>query len=118
MHYYVYSFYIVIKQKITVNYLKLQSLSQVQLEHYKTHIDNCDYVQIGCMNTGCSKQVLRKNMYLHEEECMYRLMPCKKGCGLPVPAKDANSHKCVEELKQRLESKSDLLFRDLLHTNR
>ncbi len=44
-------------------------------------------------------------MYSHEKECMYRLVPCKRGCGLPVAAKDASNHKCVEELKNRLQSK-------------
>ncbi|XP_072043538.1 uncharacterized protein [Amphiura filiformis] len=83
--------------------------AKVQLEHYKTHISDCDFVQINCMNTGCAKVVFRKNMYSHEKECQYRLVQCKRGCGLPVASKDASNHKCVEELKNRLQKLEDNL---------
>ncbi|KAJ8037704.1 E3 ubiquitin-protein ligase PDZRN3-B [Holothuria leucospilota] len=75
----------------------------IKLEYYDTHVNQCGFVPLKCMNTGCDVTVLRKDMLAHEKECLFRLVICKKGCGFPVSAEQQDNHSCVQVLKMNME---------------
>ncbi|XP_071477780.1 uncharacterized protein [Diadema antillarum] len=77
-------------------------LNGIKLEMYDKHQQNCDYAPIKCLNTGCGETVLRMNMLAHEQNCKFRLIMCKKGCGLPIPMEQSKKHNCLEELKHSM----------------
>ncbi|XP_063962010.1 dentin sialophosphoprotein-like [Lytechinus pictus] len=74
----------------------------IKLEMYDRHVQNCDFAPIKCLNTGCGQTVLRKNMLAHEQTCKYRLIMCKKGCGLPISMEKLKKHNCLDELKKSM----------------
>lgn len=78
----------------------------IKLEMYDKHAQNCDFAPIKCLNTGCGQTVLRQNMLAHEQTCKYRLIMCKKGCGLPISMEKLKKHNCLDELKTSMTGES------------
>ena len=44
---------------------------------FQRHQTTCLYVEVHCMNDGCEKELLRKDINNHEEDCPFRLIQCQ-----------------------------------------
>ena len=47
------------------------------LERTTTHLSECPMVEVPCPKRRCTEHILRCNMPLHRQQCLYEEVPCK-----------------------------------------
>ena len=71
---------------------------------------NCRKRPVACPNTGCDLHMAEDEMDIHVEQCVHRLVYCKR-CHVPKPATEIE-HDCVKALSGTIDCKfSSVIFK-------
>jgi len=64
----------------------------------QVHQTNCGFIIHACVNIGCSETYFKKDVLLHKEDCLFKLIECTY-CQTDIPKKHMEAHveECLNE---------------------